>query len=484
MIAAPGSGHGKTTITCAVLAALTSLGKDVIAFKCGPDYVDPMFHTKAAGVESRNLDVFLMGEDGVRYAAARHSANRDAAVLEGVMGLYDGLGSGAYSSSNHISLLTNTPVILVCDPKGAALSVCAAIKGFLGFDKNNIRGIILNNVSGAMFKYYKDMIEARLDIGVIGYMPNIPEARVESRHLGLITPDEIAGIRDKIRLLGEYALRHIDFDALLRISETAEPFDAPEPAGLSGALPSAAPHDTPPPAAPPDLPALVAPVCSPPAAPHDTPPSAAPVGAPKIYVARDEAFCFRYEDNLDLLRAMGAEIRFFSPVHDGECPDDADGLILLGGYPELHGEALANNINMARGIKSSIGAGVPVYAEGGGFMYLLESLTDFHGNTYNMTGVLPGNARMTQKLQHFGYYEITAQRDNMLCRAGDRINAHFFHRSACGDEGDCFMAVKQNGASFPCIFARDNVFAGYQHLHFWSNPSFARNFIEACKIRR
>jgi cobyrinic acid a,c-diamide synthase len=440
MIAGTGSGCGKTTVTCALLAALTHLEKNVISFKCGPDYIDPMFHKKAAGVESRNLDVFLMGEAGVRYAVARHASNRDIAVMEGVMGFYDGLGGGSFASSNHVSVLTNTPVVLIVDARGAALSVCAVIKGFLEFEDNNIRAVILNNVSETTIDLYREMIEERLNVDVIGFLPHIPQAGIKSRHLGLVRADEIADIKGKINLLKEYALKYVDFDALLDITGLAETFDY-----KTDFLPSKKTGD-----------------------------------AVKLYIACDEAFSFWYEHNHDLLKALGAEINFFSPLHDRELPNNADGLILWGGYPELYGPKLEGHTSMRHSLKTAINAGLPVYAECGGFMYLQQSLTDLQGNVYKMLGILPGNAKMTGKLQNFGYYKLEALKDNLLCDLGNGINAHFFHYATSDSEGDCFKAVKQGGKSFLCIVSEGNLFAGYQHLHFWGNPDFAKRFIGAC----
>ena len=444
MIAGTGSGCGKTTLTCAVLAALTSLGKDVISFKCGPDYIDPMFHKKATGVESRNLDIFLMGEEGVKNALTSHSANKDIAVLEGVMGIYDGLGNSSYASSNHVSLLTDTPTILVVKPKGLALSVCALIKGYSEFNKNNIRAIILNDISKAMFPYYKQMIEENLDISVIGFMPHSPEAQIESRHLGLVSADEIADIKDKISKLKDQALESIDMEALLKIAQ--------EPSAIQSL----------------------------------SPPAAAKKTTVKLYIAKDSAFCFCYEDNHDLLRALGAEIKFFSPIKDDALPEDAEGLLLCGGYPELHGAALESNKKMRQSLKSAIKKGLPVYAEGGGFIYLQQSLTDFKKTPYAMLGVLPGNVKMTSRLQNFGYYDIEASRDNILCRAGDKKRVHFYRRSISDNEGDCFTATKPiSNKTFPCIVAEGNIFAGYQHLYF--STYCAKNFLDACishKTRR
>ena len=444
MLAGTGSGCGKTTFACALLAALSSMGKDIISFKCGPDYIDPMFHKKAAGVESRNLDVFLMGEKGVKYGLAVHSKGREIAVLEGVMGIYDGLNSGSFASSNHVSVLTDTPVVLIVNAKGLGLSICALIKGFLEFDRNNIRAVLLNNISEGIYGFYKQMIEERfsregLSLRVVGFMPHIPEAGIESRHLGLVF-DECSETKEKLNILGKYALKCIDIDSLLDIAEQAPPLDCDE-----GFLPKAK----------------------------------SSCGL-KIYAACDEAFSFWYEDNHDLLRAMGAEINFFSPIHDQALPNDADGLLLWGGYPELYGLELEINTSMKQSLKSAIECGLPVYAECGGFMYLQQSLTDLQGRSFRMLGVLNGNAIMTRKLQNFGYHEIEAQKDSMLCKEGGRINAHFFHHSESDCQGDSFKAVKQSGKSFPCVVSRRNIFAGYQHLHFWGNTDFAQNFINAC----
>jgi cobyrinic acid a,c-diamide synthase len=463
MIAGTGSGCGKTTLSVSLLAALRSAGKDVTSFKCGPDFIDPMFHGKATGFESRNLDIFLMGENGVKSTLKRHTKDRDIAVIEGVMGLYDGIGKTSFSSSNHISVLTNTPVILAADAKGTALSLCAMIKGYLEFEKNNIQGIILNNTNESMFRFYKEMIEEHLGIRVIGHMPHIPGAEIGSRQLGLIAADEIDDIKEKIEALADQALKSIDISALLDIAEHAGPLECGEDILQKTESGRTSEH----------------PIKS----------SGDPI---KLYIASDEAFCFRYEDNHDLFKTFGAEIRFFSPIQDKELPPDADGLILWGGYQDLHVKRLAENTRMKRCLKKAIKTGLPVYAESGGCVYLMESLTDHEGNIYEMLGVLPGKVRMAEKLQNFGYHELEARKDSLLCRAGDRINAHFFnHFENVGDEGekeekeeniggDCFIASK-NEKSFFCIVSKDNIFAGLQHLHFQGNPGFAENFIKACR---
>jgi len=441
MIAGTGSGCGKTTIVCALLAVLSSKGEEVVSFKCGPDYVDPMFHRKVTGIESRNLDIFLMGEEGVKKAVFNHEAGDKIAVIEGVMGLYDGMGEDSFASSNHISLITDTPVILAADVKGMALSVCAMIKGYLEFEKNNIHGVILNGVNEPMYRFYKKMIEDRTGISVIGYMPHIPEAQIESRRLGLVAADEIDDICEKIEVLKAQALESIDIAALLDIIGQSEP------SVIAGKTKQSS------------LPM------------SDT-------NKAMIYVAADEAFCFWYEANHDLLKAFGAEIRFFSPVNDKDLPADADGLVLWGGYQDLYASALENNSSMKESLKTAMEAGLPVYAESGGFVYLMESLTDTDGNSHEMLGVLPGKIKVSDKLQNFGYHELEAQRDTLLCKAGDKINAHFFHYYT-GPYGDSFLASKK-GKTFPCIISLENIFAGFQHLHFKGNPGFAESFVNAC----
>ena len=452
MIAGTGSGSGKTTITVAILAALAELGHKAISFKCGPDYIDPMFHTRATGVESRNLDIYLMGEQGVKYALENNIDDFDIAVLEGVMGIYDGQSNTSFASSNHLSLLTDTPAVLVVNARGLARSINALISGYLNFEANNIKAILLNNVRETSYNYYKQMIEAEQNVPVIGHMPMVPGAEIESRHLGLVTAEEITDLRAKIELLKAQALKTIDFDALLRVGEM-----------------TLTPPTNHPPATPNSLDVIT---------PIDSPTK------PRIYVSDDEAFCFYYHDNLQLLKALGAELVTFSPLKDDALPADADGLIFWGGYPELYAAELAANRSMRDSLVAAIGGGLPTYAECGGFMYLLQSLTDAEGAVHQMLGVLPGGSSMTDRLQDFGYFEITANRDTLLCAAGQSINAHFFHYAKGDFEGDAFTATKRDGKTLQTIFATDNVFAGFQHLHFYGNPEFARNFVAACAAYR
>ncbi|MDR2956976.1 MAG: cobyrinate a,c-diamide synthase [Coriobacteriales bacterium] len=444
MIAGTGSGSGKTTVTIAILAALKALNKNPVAFKCGPDYIDPMYLSKASGKRSYNLDSFLMGEPGVKYSLQHNSASHGIAVIEGVMGLYDGEGTTSKASSNHLSLITDTPVLLVINPKGSALSICATIQGFLEFEKNNICGVIFNNVSAASFGFYKQMVEESLKIRVFGYLPAVPDVQLKSRHLGLLTVAEVADIEAKIELLKTKAMECIDIEAIIATAQTAQTIEC-------------------------DLSFL---------------PPANPDPQPKIYITDDEAFCFCYADNHEILRAAGAEIAFFSPLHDNRLPEDADGVVFWGGYPELFAAQLAANESMRASLNEAIKQGMPTYAESGGFIYLQESLTDSENQTYPMLGLLPGNSTMTDRLQDFGYHTLTALHDTLICPSGAKANAHFFHYMSSDAPGETFMATKRNGKSMRCIVSRTNILAGYQHLHFVGAPSFAGSLVTACSEYR
>ncbi|MDR1268153.1 MAG: AAA family ATPase, partial [Planctomycetaceae bacterium] len=228
MIAGTGSGCGKTMITCAILSALKQQNKNVVAFKCGPDYIDPVFHTKASQVETYNLDSVLMGEEGVRYSLQSHTQTCDIAVIEGVMGLYDGIGNKSNASTNYLSQITKTPVVLVVDAKGKSLSLCAEINGFLEFEKNNIVAVLLNRITSASYSFYKEMIENKTGVRVIGFMPELSDVRIESRHLGLLTANEISDIQNKITLLADNARKFINFETFFDLATAAEKFNVPE----------------------------------------------------------------------------------------------------------------------------------------------------------------------------------------------------------------------------------------------------------------
>ncbi|MFA6808286.1 MAG: cobyrinate a,c-diamide synthase, partial [Eubacteriales bacterium] len=304
MFAAPTSGSGKTTITCAILKALLNIGTIPAAFKCGPDYIDPMFHSEVIGAKSRNLDLFMLSEDVCRYLLVKNSTAAQIAVLEGVMGFYDGLGgNSSTASSYHLAKATDTPVVLIVNCKGASLSMAALIEGFVKFRPDSgIKGIILNNLAGSMYPLYKEMIEKETGLKVIGYFPNLKECSLESRHLGLITAAEVGDLENKIEILAEQVRKSIDLKALMDIAESAVEIEYPEYVFQKNA----------------DI---------------------------TIAVAKDRAFCFYYQDSLELLEKMGAKLCYFSPLRDEEIPV-CDGLLLGGGYPELYAKELSGNPKM------------------------------------------------------------------------------------------------------------------------------------------
>ena len=436
ILAGTNSGCGKTTVTCAVLQALVNRGLSVAAAKCGPDYIDPMFHSRIIGAKSSNLDPFFFDENTLRFLLAQNASGCDVTVIEGVMGYYDGLGlTSTRASTYEAARETESPVVLVVNARGAALSVLAAAEGFLHFAPDSgIRGVILNGCSAMSYGPLARELENRLGVRACGYLPRLPECALESRHLGLITADEVTDLQEKLRKLAAEAEKTLDFAALLEIARNAPPL-------------------------------------------RFTPPVLPEAGAPvRIGVARDRAFCFYYEDSLDLLRQLGAELVPFSPLADERLPDGVQGLYLGGGYPELYAAQLEANHTLRRQIRGAVHAGMPCIAECGGFMYLTQSIAG-----HAMAGVLSGSCFDAGKLTRFGYATLTAQRDSMLFAAGEQIPAHEFHRWDAENPGEDFLAEKPSGRSWRCAYAGETLYAGYPHFHFYANLSAAVRFVEACR---
>ena len=435
MISGVSSGCGKTTVVCAVLQALVNRGLKTGAFKCGPDYIDPMFHSRIIGAKSANLDLHFFSENTLRFLLAKNAAGCDVSVIEGAMGFYDGAGLTTWKTSAYeLALVTKTPVVLVVNARGAALSVLAVIEGFLRFrPESGIRGVILNQCTAMTYASLSDAIEERFGIRCFGFLPRLDECVLESRHLGLVTAGEIRDLREKMQTLAAQAEKTLDIDALLALAHEAEPLDY------------------------------------------------TPVVLPKkekirLAVARDNAFCFYYEDSLNLLRRLGANLIDFSPLHDNALPEDLDGLYLGGGYPELYAQALSGNETMRQSIREAVCAGLPCIAECGGFMYLTEAI-----GGCPMAGVLPGSCFDTGKLTRFGYVTLTASKDNLLCRAGQSIPAHEFHHWDAEQPGSDFTAEKPSCRRWTCAVATDTLYAGFPHFHFYANPTFAVRFLDACR---
>ena len=440
LLCAPASGGGKTTVTCALLQALVNRGAGPVAFKCGPDYIDPMFHSEIIGAKSRNLDLFFLGRDTARYLLEKNSRGSGLALIEGVMGYYDGIGLSADASAYDLARATGTPAVLVLDGRGRALTAAAAVKGMRDFRPDSgIRGVILNRVSPMLYPRLKEAIEGETGVTVYGYLPNLPGCALESRHLGLVTAAEVAGLREKLSALAAQAEKSVDIDGLLALAASAPALNAPAPA-------------LPPPVE----------------------------GRPRIAVARDKAFCFYYADGLELLEALGAELAEFSPLADEGLPEGACGLYLGGGYPELFAGALAANAPMREAVRAAVAGGLPTVAECGGFLYLNRLLSDGEGRDWPMAGALPGRAANTGRLGRFGYVTLTAQKDGLLGRAGTRLPAHEFHYWDSDAPGSDFRADKpQSSRGWDCAFHTPTLYAGFPHFHFWAAPAAARNFVAA-----
>lgn len=441
MLAAASSGSGKTTIACAILQALTRMGEYPVSFKCGPDYIDPMFHRQVLGVPSRNLDLFFSDEATAAYLLQKNSENFSLAFIEGVMGYYDGIATTTEASSWQLAKATQTPVVLVLNCKGMSVSIAAQLGGYLSYQPDSqIKGVILNQVSKSIYPEIKALIEQRYDVAVCGYMPKMSDCSLESRHLGLVTAEEIGDLQQRLEKLGEQAMQTIDLPLLLKIAAQA--------------------------------PALAVPAVQLPA-PNPTP--------LRIGVARDKAFSFYYADNLELLKQLGAQLVEFSPLHDPQLPDDLDGLLLGGGYPELYADTLSQNCTLMAQIKASLQNGLPCIAECGGFQYLCEQLEGADSKSYPMVGFLPGSSFRTPSLRRFGYVRLTAQKDNLLCKKGEGFAAHEFHywdSQHCGN--GCIAQKPYRRSSWECVVCDENFWAGYPHLYFYANVQMAKNFLNRC----
>lgn len=448
MLAAPKSGSGKTVLTCALLQYLSENGKNPCAFKCGPDYIDPMFHKRVIGVPARNLDSYFCEKTQLKRILTE-GARGEIGIIEGVMGLYDGLGGTREAASSYeVADQTGTPVILVVDAKGMGRTLLPLLAGMRSYDrKNRIRGVILNKVSGMFYPDLKRLIEEELSLPVLGYVPEQKVMQLESRHLGLVLPHELDDLKQRLHEMAELLGQTVEVERLLEIAEQAALLDG-ESAGDSTA-----------------------------ARPEDGVKSDCRIG-----VAMDEAFCFYYEENLRLLEKMGAELVPFSPLQDERLPDGLHGLLFGGGYPELCLGQLNDNVPMRQAVKEAVAGGMPTLAECGGFMYLHERVYDEQGIGYPMVGVQPGVCKKQNHLVRFGYVELTATESGSFLEQGDSIRGHEFHYYDSTDNGAFCHAAKPTGnRSWACVHANGHSWWGFPHLYYASNPEFARAFVRACE---
>lgn len=445
VIASPKSGSGKTLITIALMQAFLNDGKRVCGFKCGPDYIDPMFHKKILGVPSKNLDLFFSDEEQVR-ALFCDGNEADVSIIEGVMGLYDGLGADTQNASSyHLARTLKAPIILVVDAKGMAYSVVALINGFLSLDaKGLIKGVILNNTSKNVFEKLSPLIKKECGIEALGYFPNQKGLEIESRHLGLKLPDEISDIKEKVFLAAEKIKRTVDLEQIYELSQSAPDlgmlkFERGSPAILKKML-------------------------------YEK--------KVRIAVARDEAFCFYYDDNLKLLESYGAELVEFSPLHDCFLPENICGIILGGGYPEFYAGGLEKNASIRNEIREKIGQGLPSLAECGGFMYLHNSIQTQNKSVFKMVGAIDAEVRYTGKLVRFGYASVKEKNSFF---SDNEIKAHEFHYFDSTCNGSDCVAVKNSGIQYECAQVSEQHFWSFLHLYYPSNPEFAESFVKKCR---
>lgn len=452
MIAATGSGSGKTIITCALMRILKNIGLRVAPFKCGPDYIDPMYHRAALGMSVQalapdgsiaaggNLDTFFTNpETTIRLFFEGGYQDSDITVIEGVMGLYDGLGGTSVKGSSYeLASVTRTPVILIINAKGMGRSILAHIKGFLDYDDRKlIRGVILNRVSSMYYGKLKTCIEDELGIDVLGYVPDDERLHIGSRHLGLMIPGVIknnpvtdspetsaAGIPAFLDAAASLLRESVNISAVRAIADSAERLDEPADTGLTPVLSFFEDKKI-----------------------------------KKMAVAVDEAFSFYYRENLRVLKAGGIDLIPFSPLHDDALPDGIDAILLGGGYPEEYLEELSSNMPMKDSIKKAADAGIFIIAECGGFMYLQDIIEDKEGKAFEMTGVLPGICRWKGKLNRFGYVKLI--KDSKV------ILGHEFHYYDSSDNGQDMKIVKAgNGREYRGMYAGDNILAGFPHLYY------------------
>ena len=458
MISAMSSGSGKTIITGGLMRVFQRRGLSVLGFKCGPDYIDPMFHSRVLGIPGRNLDLFLQGEEGVKRTLSRKVA--DIAVIEGAMGYYDGISGTDENSAWQIAGLTGTPVILTIRPQGQSLTLAAQIRGMQSFrDKNQIAGVIFTDCKKPLWLHLKPIVEKETGLPVLGYLPPMEEAALPSRHLGLVTADEIEDLKERFDAIAGRLEENCDLDNLLEIADRKDPA-AEKRMGTAGHKENL------------DMTGKE----------KGRGPSSGRKFRCRIGTAMDEAFSFYYEDSLDMLREYGAEIIPFSPLRDPVIPD-VDALYLGGGYPELYLKELSGNISMRESVRHAIENGMPAVAECGGFMYLHKSIRDVGGTEYPMAGVLPGTVYKTESLRRFGYLTLRADTDSLLFRRGEAIPAHEFHYWESTECGESLTAEKKGGRTWKCGYTGSALYAAFPHLHLGGEKPLAERFVRAAENR-
>lgn len=449
VIAGTGSGAGKTTVTIGLMAAFSRRGLKVQGFKCGPDYIDPTYHTAVTGRPSRNLDTWMLSHDTMREIFLRGSRGAELSIVEGVMGLYDGKDPlSNLGSTAEISVLLDSPVILVVNVQSMARSAAAVVLGYQKLDPRvNIAGVIVNKCgSQGHYQIVKAAIEQECGIPVVGWLGRDEELSIPERHLGLIPAVERGELQPLFDRAGDLVEKGVDLDLILSLANKASELDWPEVLLFNQAN-----HDI-------NIQATIA-------------------------VARDAAFNFYYPENLELLEQLGAKLEFFSPLAGETVPQNADGLYIGGGFPEEFAAQLAGFEEAKADLFNRIENGLPVFAECGGYMYLTESITNRAGDRYSMVGVIPAEVKMQKKLAALGYREVKALDNCLLMDQNETARGHEFHYSLLTKQTEDYSHVYETkglrGAGLEGYF-KENVMAGYTHLHFASNPKIAERFLKRC----
>lgn len=458
MLAGVGSGSGKTTITCGLVAAIKNRKIKVATCKCGPDYIDPMFYEQIQHCPSTNLDLFFVKKDMVQYLLSKNAEQADFTVVEGVMGFYDGCGMTTTEASSYdLARQTDTPVILILPARGRAISLLAELKGFLEFQKDHtIKGVILNGISPMAGNFLKEEIEKKFAIKVYGCVPKLQNFHLESRHLGLVLPEELDDLAEKLLALGKEMEAYLDVDGILSLGEEAPELSVECPKEVCEIYKKEK--------------AVIEKIIS---------------SKLRIGLAKDLAFSFYYKDNLEFLKGMGCELVPFSPLADEKLPPKLDAVIFGGGYPELYAKELSENRSMIEDIRSQLSKGLCCMAECGGFMYLHEQLQDQNQNTYAMVGAIKGAALKKERLVRFGYIRLQPQMENIFLKEREEIKAHEFHYWDSDNNGAAWKAMKPSGnRSWDCMHITDTMIAGYPHLYYYSNMLLPIRFLQRCLEQR
>ena len=448
VIAGTSSGVGKTTITAGLIAALRGRGLLVQPFKCGPDYIDPSYHSLAAGLPCRNLDSWMLSQESLIELFTHAAREANIAVVEGVMGLYDGRnGLESAGSTAEIARWLRAPVILVMNVAKMSGSAAAIALGYRQLDPEvNLAGVILNNIgSSSHLRWVTEAVEKKSGVSVLGYLPKKTDICLPERHLGLVPTAESGELSQYMERLREQVESTVDVATILRLAGMTEPL----PQVAEGKL---------------------------------FPPKAEPVQT-TIAVAQDEAFNFYYQDNLDLLAAWGAELRFVSPLHDANLPSDTQGVYVGGGFPEMYADELEVNSGFKRALVEAAEAGMPIYAECGGLMYISQGIIDFEGNKHAMVGLVPGWAEMQKKRARMGYAVAETLQNSILARRGERLRGHLFHWSKLPGltERAAYRILEPEEQLEGFILGPEsNILASYLHLHFGSKSSLAKRFVKSC----